>query len=223
MLGVVVVVSLGARFVFDVGDDRRVDAPGSDPHRPVVHFSGASDWVGAPTGAVVVDGRHHLFFQHNPTGSVLGDIGWGHAVSDDTITWEEQEMALEATERSMALAGSVVHDHDDTSARCQDRQPCLAALFTAASTDPASGELRHDVHLATSNGGGDTWVEHDRNPVLSPEVDGIDEVRDPDVFWHVDSSAWVMTVARPDTPAVGIYRSDDLIDWEHASDSARPG
>jgi fructan beta-fructosidase len=220
VVSVAVVVSLGARVVFDV-DERRSDgrANPTDPHRPAIHFSAESNWAGAPSGVVTLGDRHHLFFQHNPGAPVWGDIGWGHAVSDDLVTWSELDMARPATETSMVFPGSVVTDRHDTSGLCP-QQPCLAATYTVNSIDAATGLTRQDQHLATSLDGGATWEDYAHNPVLALELEAF---RDPNVFWHAESSSWIMTVALPIDRIVRIYRSDDLRRWEHASDFGPAG
>jgi fructan beta-fructosidase len=218
VVSVAVAVSLGARMMFDF--DRRGDqrTNPSDSHRPALHFS-SSNWVGGPSGAITLDEQHHLFFQHNPDEPIWGDIGWGHAVSGDLVTWSELDMARSATATSMVFPGSVVADPHDTSGLCR-RQPCLVAVYTVHSVDAATGLTQLDQHLATSLDGGETWDDYAHNPVLSPESG---ELRDPNVFWHDESSSWIMAAALPLDRVVRIYRSDDLRQWEHASDFGPAG
>ncbi len=46
--------------------------------------------------------------------------------------------------------------------------------------------------------------------------DGEPDFRDPKVFWHPESDAWVMVVSNGDY--VSIFGSPDLIEWRHLSD-----
>ncbi|MDZ7835601.1 MAG: hypothetical protein U5K84_10135 [Alkalibacterium sp.] len=59
-----------------------------------------------------------------------------------------------------------------------------------------------------------TWTKYDGNPVLS-NVEMTD-YRDPKVFWHDETSQWVMVLATGQS--VTIYTSVDLKKWEFASD-----
>ena len=63
--------------------------------RPTCHFTPASGWVNDPYGVTWRDGRYHLFFQHVP-GAAAWDVAqhWGHAVSDDLVTWRELPVVL---------------------------------------------------------------------------------------------------------------------------------
>lgn len=218
-LGVVLVVAIGlsliARVIVDVDGGRRGDGESPAADRPELRFTAQRNWVSSPSGPVVVDGRYHLFFQHNPDDTTWGDIGWGHAVSDDQLEWEELDPAIPATEHTMALSGSVVVDSADSSGLC-DAQPCLVAVYTSHTVGPPPDVGRQEQFVAHSTDGGRTWTQHPDNPVL--RIDDVSAFRDPDVFWHDASSSWIMTVALPLDRMAQIYRSDDLLDWEHTSD-----
>ena len=58
------------------------------------HFAPAVGWMNDPNGLIHWNGRHHLFYQHNPAGVTFGNIGWGHASSADLISWQEHPDAL---------------------------------------------------------------------------------------------------------------------------------
>ena len=66
----------------------------SDPYRPLLHFAPRRHWANDPNGLVFHEGRWHLFFQHNPNGDGWGDMSWGHAVSDDLVSWDERPVAI---------------------------------------------------------------------------------------------------------------------------------
>jgi fructan beta-fructosidase len=68
--------------------------------------------------------------------------------------------------------------------------------------------------IAYSNDEGMTWTKFERNPVLKNP--GINDFRDPKVFWHEASAKWIMTLAVFDR--IHIYGSKNLIDWEKLSE-----
>jgi fructan beta-fructosidase len=220
MLAVAAVATLALVFVV-----RSPDGPpghrGDDPYRPAVHFTAEQNWINDPNGPVYLDGRFHLFYQYNPDGTQWGNIGWGHAVSDDQITWDELPMALRATDTSMAFSGSAVHDRDDTSGLCgPDAERCLVAIYTGHGVDPASELVRQDQRIAVSRDGGDTWEPYGGNPVLESPLP---DFRDPNVAWHEPSESWIMAVALPIERQIHFYRSADLREWEFMSEFGPAG
>lgn len=183
----------------------------TEPFRPAYHFTPARNWMNDPNGLVWHDGEYHLFFQHNPFGSTWGNISWGHAVSRDLLEWQELPVALAATEHEMVFSGSVVVDHDHSSGLGSDGRTPLVALYT--SHDVESG--RETQSVAYSVDRGRTWTRYAGNPVLDV---GSTDFRDPKVFWYADGGYWVMVVAMAVERVVRLYRSGDLLQWEHLSD-----
>ena len=175
-----------------------------DRHRPLVHFAAEHGWINDPNGPIVVDGRSHLFFQHNPSGPDWGDISWGHAVSDDLVTWQELPVAIRAADDHLIFSGSVAELPDGR----------LAAFYTGHRGDPDPLRVRQDQRIAISSDGGRSFVPLDANPVI--DLDLVD-FRDPNVFWHEPSDGWVMVVSLPDQRQVALYRSSDLESWAECS------
>jgi fructan beta-fructosidase len=88
---------------------------------------------------------------------------------------------------------------------------CLVAIYTAAHTETRV----QNQSLAFSEDGGQRWTQHAENPVLDI---GSQEFRDPFVFWHAPTEAWIMTIAMATDHAIRVYRSPDLRRWELASE-----
>jgi beta-fructofuranosidase len=59
-----------------------------------LHYSPTRGWMNDPNGLIHWQGRHHLFYQHNPDGTEFTNQHWGHASSADLLTWTEHEVAL---------------------------------------------------------------------------------------------------------------------------------
>ncbi|MGP1673704.1 MAG: hypothetical protein ACTS8Z_00640, partial [Candidatus Limnocylindrales bacterium] len=62
--------------------------------RPRYHLTPPSGWMNDPNGPIFVDGRLHVFYQHNPDGPYWDRVHWGHAVSDDLVRWEHWPIAI---------------------------------------------------------------------------------------------------------------------------------
>jgi len=48
-----------------------------------------------PNGTVIFNQQFHLYYQYNPTDPTCCDHQtWGHAITKDLITFDEQEVAI---------------------------------------------------------------------------------------------------------------------------------
>lgn len=197
-------------------DQTGAPAVPADALRPTFHFSPARNWMNDPNGLVWYDGEFHLFFQYNPLGNDWGNMSWGHAVSPDLVHWEELPVALKHTATEHVFSGSVVIDHANTSGLGTKDTPAMVAVYTS-----------HDVltehqgqSVAWSLDKGRTWTRHPKNPVLDI---GARDFRDPKVFWYAEGGYWVMVVALSAEHVVRLYRSDNLVAWDHLSDFGPAG
>ena len=173
------------------------DSPASAAYRPAYHYSPAAGNLADPNGLVLYEGEYHLFHQQDGT--------WGHAISSDMVHWKRQKTALEHDTQGLAMSGSCVVDGADTSGLVKGGG--MVAVYTSTE----GGEAQS---LAYSSDRGRTWQRFSGNPVIPN--DGRKDFRDPKVFWHEDSKAWVMIVSAGDH--VSLLRSTDLKAWTHASD-----
>lgn len=165
-----------------------------------------------PNGLVFADGVYHLFFQTNPEGVDWGNMSWGHATSPDLLAWTEHDVALRFSEQEAVFSGSVVVDHGNTSGLGEGEAPPLVALYTSHYEvgSPRAGTQAQSV--AWSTDGGMTWRRYPGNPVLCRQSA---DFRDPKVFRH--GTGWVMVAVEAHHRQLVLYRSDDLLAWEHLS------
>jgi len=184
--------------------------------RPQYHFSPPQQWMNDPNGMVFLDGEYHLFYQYNPYADKWGPMHWGHAVSRDTVHWENLPIALFPDVHGTIFSGSAVVDAGNTSGFGSRKNPPLVAIFTYH--DHLAFNLgRTDFQTqgaAFSLDKGRTWTKYSGNPVLANS--GSRDFRDPKVFWLADSHKWIMTLAVHDH--VAFYSSRDLRSWVHESD-----
>ncbi|PFG43047.1 levanase/fructan beta-fructosidase [Isoptericola jiangsuensis] len=187
----------------------------ADHLRPVAHFTARDTWLNDPNGLLFHDGTWHLFFQNNPFGSGWGNISWGHATSQDLVTWDHQPVAIAATPTEQVFSGSAVVDEANTSGFGAAGQTPLVAIYTSAYTGEHPRAGIQAQSLAYSLDAGTTWERYAHNPVLDI---GSTEFRDPKVFrYGGEAGHWVMVVVEATDHRVAIYTSSDLIDWTFAS------
>lgn len=187
----------------------------TEPFRPQFHFSPDSMWMNDPNGLVFDGKEYHLFYQHHPEDIVWGPMHWGHATSSDLVYWKHQPIALYPDENGTIFSGSAVMDIKNTSGLGTKAQPPMVAIFTYH--DPVGAEQQTNNFqtqgMAYSLDQGKSWTKYPGNPILKNP--GYVDFRDPKVFWHEETSSWVMAVVAGDH--MQLYRSDNLIDWSLTS------
>lgn len=176
-----------------------------DRIRPALHFTAQQGWTNDPHGIVHVAGQYHLFFQYNPAATQWSEhCHWGHAVSDDLVTWREREVALSPEGGEVGCwSGSTVVD---------DRGPAI--LYTRIS-GPDWG--RGEVALARPTRDMSDWRRDPQASVIDgppPRDPGFVHFRDPQV--RRDGDMW-RAVLGAGIPGVGgcalQYSSADLEAW----------
>ena len=180
--------------------------------RPRWHYSPQHAWMNDPNGLIFNAGTWHMFYQSNPSGPEWANMSWGHATSTDLLNWTEHQVALWHTDTEEIYSGSCVFDAGNSSGLGTADWPPLVAVYTAHYR-PGSERYGTEAQcLAYSLDGGSHWTSYAGNPVLDR---GSSDFRDPKVFRHGD--AWVMVAVEAEDRQVLIYRSENLIDWTHAS------
>jgi len=178
--------------------------------RPQLHFTTERGWINDPNGLVYADGVYHMFYQWNPYGVIWGNMHWGHAVSKDLITWEHQSAALAPDEYGTMFSGCGFQDKKNAAGYGKD---ALLFFYTSAGgTNQWSAEEgnKHVQRLAASVDSCRTLEK--KGTVLEHIIGGN---RDPKVFYHGESNAYVM-VLYLDESEFAIFRSLDLHYWEES-------
>ena len=183
----------------------------TEPHRPQLHFSPPRQWMNDPNGMVYLNGEYHLFYQHNPDSNVWGPMHWGHAVSNDLVTWKQLPIAIFPDKLGTIFSGSAVYDEKNTSGLGTAENPPLVAIYTNHSHEKQeAGNIDYQTQsIAYSTDKGRSWQKYNGNPVLPNP--GIEDFRDPKVSWHEPSNQWVMILAVKNV--VHLYGSADLKSW----------
>ncbi len=182
----------------------------SQTARPRIHYTARSTWLNDPNGLIHRDGEWHLYYQTNPYGNAWGSLSWGHAVSRDLVFWDEQDVALRATDEVHYFSGSCVDDRANTSGLGRGGVAPLVAVFTEHYTEASSRFGTQAQGVAYSLDRGRTFTRYPGNPVLcrhSPDF------RDPKVTWVEPFGYWLMTAVEATQNVVTFYRSENLLDW----------
>ncbi|GHO49534.1 glycoside hydrolase family 32 protein [Ktedonospora formicarum] len=176
-------------------------------YEPYYHFFPRHDFMNDPNGLIYYKGEYHLFYQH------LAPKHWGHAVSQDLVHWQILPTAIKPDHLGDIWSGSAVADDANTSGLF-DENGGMVAIFTHQNGQQSAPLGPQIQSIAYSKDAGRSWTTYEENPVIpNPNVR---DFRDPFVFWHAPTQAWVMVVSNGDH--VRIYRSPDLKHWDLASE-----
>lgn len=179
----------------------------SRENRPVIHFTPDYGWINDPNGLVYYKGEYHLYFQYNPFDTKWENMSWGHAVSTDMLRWKQVDTVLWPDENGTMFSGSaIVNDKvvlDDKVTKDH------LVYFYSAAGDANSWSKGKDFiqRIAISDDNGRTLKKLD---YYIPTIEK--ENRDPKVFWHEESSAYIMILWLVDYE-FAILRSSDLKSW----------
>ena len=174
---------------------------------PVCHFAAPHGWINDPNGLVWHDEIYELYYQMNPDGIDWNRMTWGHARSRDLLHWENIGIALEPDENGTMFSGCAIRNDQGLLGL---PKTALIYFYTAAGhMSAASKNKAFSIRRAYSLDGGDTLVKFGDPVIQIPAW----ESRDPKLFWHEDSHAYIM-VLWIDGNDFGIWRSKDLEHFE---------
>lgn len=180
------------------------------PFRSRLHFTAETGWINDPNGLVYADGVWHLYHQWNPYGTEWGNMHWGHAVSRDLVNWERRDPVMAPDVYGTMFSGCGWQDHENAAGFGKD---ALLFFYTASggcNQWSAEAGNRYTQRLAVSTDGGNTLK---KTGVILEHIKG--ENRDPKVFWHQASRAYI-TVLFLDDYDFAVFRSQDLLHWQES-------
>lgn len=186
----------------------------SEKYRNQFHFSPARGWLNDPNGLVFADGKYHMYFQHNPLGTVHGgvNISWGHAESADGVLWKEKNPAIynENAEQEIASGSSWC---DEKNIFGLGKNVLISAHTRLNGCYFKEGEKpqTEGQYLMYSRNGGETFENIGKNPKI-PVPKG-EFWRDPKIL-VIDKTMFMLvyeTYEQKD--CVSVYSSENLNDW----------
>ena len=187
------------------------DTANREKFRPIYHHTPAYGWMNDANGLVYKDGEYHLYFQYNPYGSKWGNMHWGHSVSKDLVHWTHEQPAIARDTMGHIFSGSCVVDHNNSAGFGKD---AIIAFYTSHKNLPGNHQ-RQQQCIAYSLDNGRTYTKYEGNPVVTP-FDGLENFRDPKVFWYAPQNKWVMIVSADKN--MRFYESKDLKKWSYMSE-----
>ncbi|MEX0609514.1 MAG: glycoside hydrolase family 32 protein [Balneolaceae bacterium] len=175
----------------------------NQPLRPQVHYTPITGQIADPTGLVQYKGQYHMFYMFDLYSKRRGkNKGWGHAVSNDLIHWEQKPYVTNTVVDNAPGSGSGIVDWNNSLGLKSGPEKTMVVFYTDYGRGPS---------LMFSRDAGKTWIRHKENPIL-PGKGGF---RDPVVFWYKPDQSWRMVIY--DEPGLSFYKSDNLVDWDFLS------
>lgn len=172
-----------------------------------IHFAARYGWINDPNGLVFYDNTYHLYYQYNPFDTIWDNMSWGHAVSKDLLHWQQKDTVMFPDEDGMIFSGCGLMNDQNL---LQLPQDAIIYFYTAAGNSNGISKGKEFVQkIAYSLDGGDTLIK--LNKVAIPTVEK--ENRDPKVFWHERTQAYIMCLWLKDNE-FGIFRSSDIENWD---------
>ena len=167
------------------------------------HLEPMCGWMNDPNGLCFYKGKYHIFYQYNPDSlQWKAPLSWGHAVSDDLISF---------THMDTAILPDMPYENDGGcfSGSAIEKDGRLYLFYTSVSK-----ELGQTQSVAYTDDG-TIFKKYEGNPIIpkSPLGDNTD-FRDPKVFEHNGHYYMVCGAAVEKHGKILLFRSESLFDWE---------
>ncbi len=182
-----------------------------DPQRPVYHFLAPANFMGDPNGAMMWQGKYHLFYQYNPDESFNCDerMHWGHARSDDLVHWQDLPIAI-APEPGKPDGRGCYSGH----AVVVDGKPTIFYYGRGGGNC-----------IATSDDDMLTWTKYPGNPIIPhpPKGTAVWRAWDPCAWKEGDTWYSLSGGNINDKDTAFLFESKDFIHWQYLHPLYEPG
>ena len=192
-----------------------------------LHLKAPDNWINDPNGFIYYKGQYHLFYQYFPYGPRWGTMHWGHAVSQDLVSWEHKGLALYPTihgDQNGCFSGSAVEEegklylvytgvHYEV-VNPEDPHTCLDDQFESCQILISS----EDGFQFDNQNGKEVVIP----PIMDPGIGDRTHTRDPKVWRGKDG--WYMVLGSTLGEKQGellFYRSEDLHHWTYVSQATK--
>lgn len=201
-------------------------------YRHHFHLMPPIGWMNDPNGFCYYKGEYHLFYQYYPYGSQWGPMHWGHAKSQDMLTWEHLPVALapsEAYDKNGIFSGTalVVGDElrvyytgmvDTELDKIYDEQ--FIKRDKAMKASVLDQPVARQVQCLAVSTDGIHFEKSLENPVLDtkdiPPSSRLEDFRDPKIWEH--DNKFYLAAGSKRHEAVGqvlFYDSEDGVHWQY--------
>lgn len=195
----------------DFSFSENMPLPHTEPLKPHLFFTAPFGLINDPNGLIFYEGKYHMFFQHNPLGTTMANMHWGHAVSDDLISWQQFPEALMPDNMGDMFSGSAIVDDKNLLGFNTTEHKALVLFYTSAGNKrKISQGQEYTQCIAVSTDGGYTFKKYDKNPII-PFIKY--KNRDPKVVYDESSGMYVMALYL-DEGEYALFRSNNLTDWQ---------
>lgn len=155
-------------------------------------------WINDPNGLI-----YYLYFQYNPFDTKWENMCWGHVISKDLLHWEQKETVLYPDQDGPIFSGSGIVNENALLGLPKD---AYIYFYTSAGGKSEWSKDKLPVQkIAYSIDGGNTL--HKKDGCIVEHI--CDENRDPKVYWHEQSKAYIMLLYLTNND-YAILRSVDL-------------
>lgn len=192
-----------------------------------LHLKAPDNWINDPNGFIYYKGQYHLFYQYFPYGPRWGTMHWGHAVSQDLVSWEHKGLALYPTihgDQNGCFSGSAAEEegklylvytgvHYEV-VNPEDPHTCLDEQFESCQILISS----EDGFQFDNQNGKEVVIP----PIMDPGIGDRTHTRDPKVWRGKDG--WYMILGSTLGEKQGellFYRSEDLHHWTYVSQATK--